>query len=271
MVRILKFMLIVTVFSAPALTPAGVAHAQAQEAYEAFVEATKLAGAGAISRSIPRFEKAIELAPGQYPQAYFNLGEVYKAKKECRKAALVYQAYALYAGTEDAQKEAGRAMAPCKRADWGELVLTLEPEGARASVGGYLFPAGTNPKLTLPRGTYEIEVTAVDHHPAKTEIELSEGETDETIRLKEMEFSGKVRVDVEKGATVRIFEGPSDQTSVVAEFRAPGAEVEVSEGRHFIEVELDGYDRWIRNVSVRRDETSEVKVTLTPSKPQELR
>jgi len=50
----------------------------------------------------------------------------------------------------------------------------------------------------------------------------------------------------------------------------PGEEIEVLEGRHFVEVTQDGFDRWIRNVSVRRDDTSEVKVSLTPSRPDEL-
>src|SRR5690554_8126667 len=55
-----------------------------------FERANRLASAGALTRSIPHYKKVLEAAPGRYIQAYFNLGEVYRLKGECREAVLLF-------------------------------------------------------------------------------------------------------------------------------------------------------------------------------------
>lgn len=245
--------------------------AQVDEAYEQLQQANKLASAGAISRSIPVFKKAIELAPGQIPQAYFNLAEVYRARGSCEDAALPYRAYAVYAGTSEAQKEVARAMRRCNTTGWQTLTLQLKPEGARAKIAGYLWPAKKQVTVLLPRGEYKIAVEAVDHHPDEFTIELADEDVTRSVELEKMKFKGKIQVNAPEGSRIRIFAGPSDKTEIVADEAKPGEAVEVSEGRHFVEVTRDGFERWIRNVSVKRDETSEVKVAMTPLKPSEIR
>ncbi|MFW5968655.1 MAG: hypothetical protein ACOCV2_14110, partial [Persicimonas sp.] len=58
-----------------------------------YSEANRLASAGAITRSIPHYKKVLRAAPTQYPRAYYNLAEVFRAKDECSEAVLLYRAY----------------------------------------------------------------------------------------------------------------------------------------------------------------------------------
>ncbi len=264
MVALVGFLSVV-VFS-PALSAQSV-----DEAFEQLEKANRLASAGAISRSIPHYKKAIELAPGQIPQAYFNLAEVYRAKGSCNDAVIPYRAYAAYSETPNAKQEVEKALRACNTSSWKTLTLRLEPEGARAKIGGYLWPARDQVKLRLPQGAYKIEVQAVDHHPQNLEVELGEDDVSRAVSLEKMKFKGKIVVEAPEGAKIRIFAGPSDKTDVVVDGATPGKAVEILEGRHFVEVTQEGFDRWIRNVSVRRDDTSTVRVRLTPSKPTELR
>lgn len=252
------------------------AWAQSGEAYDAITKANELARAGAISRSIPFYEKGIKLDPKGYTLAYFNLAEVWRAKGRDNKAAFFYTLYTLHGSDETTLKQAKQALSELKSEKWGTLAVTGTPtEEVTITVDGYLLAEGEDvDEIALPAGTYEVEVSAIDHIATKEKVEISEGEAEAfTYGLEKMTFFGTIQVKASKeGATIKIYAGPSDKTRVVHETKAPMNEpIKIEEGRHFVEVTAPDHKRWIRNVTVARDGEVVVDATLSKSLPPEIR
>ena len=265
----------VTVCIALGLT-AGAAPALAQdEAAVAFDTANKLAAKGKLSEAVPYYKKVLELAPQAHPLAYFNLAEVQKVRGKCDEALLMFQLYASLRSTSEARDEVRPGVAKCKGERLPKLGIKASAEQpAKVRINGFLASVdGVFGPAPLPPGEYVVEIEAVDHHPVSEKITLdADGATLEKT-LEKMLFSGKILVESSvSGARIRIFEGPNDKTKVLFDLRAPMHEgVEVPEGRHFVEVTAIGCDRWIRNVAVGRDDLSVVRVSLSKSRPPELK
>lgn len=244
------------------------------EASEALETANGLASKGKLAEAVPYYKKSLELDPTGHPLAYLNLAEVQKVRGNCREAVLMYQLYAGIRDTEEARKEADAGVKRCKGDGWPKLeVRTTTDLGAKVKING--FVAGTDGKFgpaSLPPGDYLVQVEAIDHHPSSQSVRLDAEDAKLEVSLEKMTFKGKILVQTAvPGARIRIFEGPSDKTKQLYDMRSPMKEgVEVMEGRHFVEVTANGYDRWIRNVSVGRDDVAVVKVELSREKPPEL-
>ncbi len=249
------------------------ASAQPEVADAALRQANEHAAAGKLSAAIPKYEEALEADPGANPLAYYNLGEVYRASGDCKNAVRMFQFYASVAGTESARKDADKGIKQCGGADFPTLAVQVAPDDARVTINGFLVSNGSLSPTALPRGKYVVEVEATDHEPFRQTIQLRTDDQSLDVELTELTFHGKIRVETDvEGAKVRIFAGPSDDTKLLRETTTPMKEgVKVEEGRHFVEVTADGYERWIRNVSVIRDDETVVSVKLTRSIPEEIR
>lgn len=245
-----------------------------------FQRANRLASAGAITRSIPHYEKVLKAAPDKYPQAYFNLAEVYRFKDMCKKAVLLYQAYARLAPKDESDAAAGvRQCVAGKGKKTGTLSVSAEPEAVtRVRVDGYVVGrSGEVDKLELLPGSYEVEVSADDHIAQRKSVEI-EAEKTETIEL-ELEkklFYGTVDIAVnQKGATIKLtprqLDSPKASDEVV-ELSSPMDEPKkLATGKYFLEVTAPDYDRWIRNIYVKEDETTSVDVRLSEALPEAIR
>ncbi len=249
------------------------AFGQAEEAYEELLKANKYASRGAISRSIKHYEKVLELSPQTYPLAYFNLAEVYRAKGECEKAVMLYGLFAQIVADEGEKKEAKKAQQACSK-ELKTVTVSGKPEATTIKLNGYFWVSDQLPQpIQLMTGRYKLSFEAVDHLPDEQTIDVSDADLPVSFDLKKQTFFGEIIVgDIGiKGAKVRVFEGPSDKTKVLHEGELPMKEaIKVKEGKHFVEVVAPEHNRWIRNVTVGRDEKSEVKPKLTRSRPSEL-
>ena len=239
-------------------------------------KANKLASRGRLAQAVPHYEKAIRLDPIGRQLAYYNVAEVLRAQEKCDKAVPYFQYYAHVTATEDARAEANKGIEACKANEWPKLKVTVEPKvDASITINGILAsPNGDFGPAAMPEGEYRLKLEAVDHHPQNRTVKLRGEDATVEVKLEKMTFFGTVRVNVQPPkaeAEIRIFEGPSDETDVIATAKSPMAEaVKVREGRHFVEVTAPGYERWIRNVNVGRDDEVVVDVNLTRSKPKEL-
>lgn len=274
MKRLAKFSSLVALVAT--LAWAGTASAQGSEAYQAINKANDLAREGAITRSIPFYEKGLKLQPLGYTLAYFNLAEVWRAKGRDSRAAFFYTLYLQHGDDETTLKQARQALSELRSDSWGQLTVTGTPTDAvTIKIDGYLLAKGKEVEsLELPSGSYDISVDAVDHIGIKEEVEIESGEVSPlTYGLEEMTFFGTLKVDVDvEGAQIKVHAGPSSETRVVHEATSPMKEsAKIEEGRHFVEITAPGYRRWIRNVSVSRDSESVVEATLTKALPAEIR
>lgn len=245
-----------------------------------FARANRLASAGAITRSIPHYEKVLAAAPDKFPQAYFNLAEVYRFKKKCRKSVILYNAYMRFEQQAQNVADAKKAMAQCTNGKkTGTLSLAVEPKaGAIVTVDGYVMGRGSDvDKIEVLPGEYEVGARLEDYLPQTATVEVAaDKDASHAFELEKKLFYGELKIAVDqKGATIKIepkkLESPRAKSATIEETSPMEKPHKLATGKYFIEVTKPGYDRWIRNVTVRKDDTTSVDVTMSEALPEAIR
>lgn len=260
---------------------------EAESSFDAEAHFRRAAGAvdrGSYDVAIRLYQEILKEAPGEHPRAHYNLGSVYRAKRELSDALFHFQAY-LHTGddpgtTEKAKRGVERSIAQGWNKRVAHLSVDIEPESAAAVyINGYLFATGTDLKeVRLHSGDYEIWGTATDYletEPQTVSLEM-QGKASVELRPKRKIFTGKVRVSVDpKDAQVRL--KPRSLTTERAEQETvqtttPMSEpVELVTGEYLLEVTKDDYHRWVRYIDVERDETEQIDVKMSKKLPEEIR
>lgn len=257
-----------------------VGFAEAQEKsnidpYREFVQANKLASAGALTRSIPHYENVLRVAGDRYPLAHFNLAEVLRHKKECAQATVLYRAYLAQGKEEDVLKEADSAIRDCKGgAKWSKLTVRTTPEEATIRMNGYVIGRGKAlDNVVFAPGEYVIEVEMEDHHSRSEKITLVEDEAFAVdIALKAQTFHGSVQLKVEQSdVTIRLHPREQESTEVIEIQGGMTGPLRLVSGKYFVEVIKPDHHRWIRNIEVGRDVNTEISVNLKRELPSEIR
>lgn len=244
-----------------------------------FQTANRLASAGALSRSIPHYEKVLEAAPERFIQAYFNLAEVHRHKGECRKAVLMYGIYMNMETDESNLSDAKKNRETClKGRTSGVLSVEVAPDYATIEIDGFRASGGEKiEKLRLINGAYTVKVRADEHNTETLKLDVADGKPIErTISLEKQLFFGTLKINVNKPhATVKIepkkLDSKKGSTDVLSLKTPLGSPLKIATGKYFIEVTLENNKRWIRNVEVLRDEEAEVDVSLRPAVPEAIR
>ncbi len=245
-----------------------------------FARANRLASAGAITRSIPHYQKVLEAEPDRYPQAYFNLAEVYRFKKECGKAVVLYNAYMGVEKTVGNVADAKKGIAQCTAGKkTGTLTLSAEPKDkVQVTIDGYVISRGGDiPKLTLLPGEYTVAATAKEHLPQSDKLTVKAGaDVKHAFTLEKKLFYGQLAIDVDqKGATIKIeakkLDSPRAASDAITLTSPMAKPKKLATGKYFIEVTKPDYNRWIRNVSVHRDDTTQVDVNMSHALPKAIR
>ncbi len=243
--------------------------------YREFVQANRLASAGALTRSIPHYENVIRLAGDRYPLAHFNLAEVLRQKKECARATVLYRAYIAQGKEEDVLKEAEVGIRECKGATpWPKLTVQTKPADATIRIDGYVVARGANlENVAFAPGEYVIEIERTDHLPRKETITLTEAEPLVLdIALTAQTFYGTVQFKVEQSdVTIRLHPREQESTEVIEIREEMTSPLRVVSGKYFVEIIKPDHQRWIRNVDVGRDANTEISVNLRRELPAEIR
>ena len=245
-----------------------------------FARANRLASAGAITRSIPHYEKVLRAAPDKYPLAYFNLAEVYRFKEECAKSLLLYQAFMAMDRDVQNQSEAKAGIAKCTQGKkTGTLTVTASPQDiVRLQVDGYVVSRnGKLDEFELLPGDYTVRASAKEHTPKTEQVTIEEGKAAKAeFELVEKLFHGTVEVIVDqKGATIALTpkeldspRAPDKKVTLTSPMKEPH---KLPTGKYFLEVTKDDYNRWIRNIYVKRDEKTVVDVRMSEALPEAIR
>ncbi|WP_230467489.1 hypothetical protein [Lujinxingia vulgaris] len=295
--RIARVMSIAVMASTVALN-AGAQETPSSNPIEALQRANRLAMAGAWTRSVPHYEAAILKAGQNFPIAYFNFAEVLRAKKQCERAVLFYQAYLDRGDAQDVIEESRQAVQSCidggaelvyegqepEMAEgeprWVEVTLVARdvPRGQIDIDGFPMFFSGEERKIWMRSGRYDVKAKLADHEPLHTEIVIGDAAEQRVELLAEpMLFTGSLKVMVDRpGARVRVepreLDAPKRADVEAFEVVTPWEEArELPTGTYFVEVTLDDYHRWIRNVEIERDRPSEVNVRLRRMLPEAIR
>lgn len=245
-----------------------------------FARANRLASAGAVTRSIPHYEKVLMAAPDQYPQAHYNLAEVYRFKKNCRKAVLLYNAYLTFEQGEQNRADAKKGISQCSKGEkTGTLTVAIDPDiDSEVRVEGYVLGRdGGVEKAVLLAGEYSVEARATDHISDQETVEIADGKEQKLDFDLEMKlFQGTVRVNVsEEGANIKLepkrLDSPKASTEVITLTSPMDKPQKLATGKYFLEVTKSGYDRWIRNIDIKRDKETGVEVNMSKALPEAIR
>lgn len=245
--------------------------------------ANRLAGRGALTRSISHYEKVLRAAAQRHPSAHFNLGEVLKANEEFGRALLHYQAYLSMGDNEGTKSKARDQIDQLEARVWDKklavLSVDIEPE-QQATVRIDGFPVARNQDLEdfeLVAGEYDVSAEIVDHKAISKTVEL-EHEGDQSIELKPRvkTFYGKLLVDVDReGAEIRVKpetldapREPNKGASVTSPVESP---IELETGKWLVEATKEGYHKWVRYVQIQREKKRRVDIELQKKLPEEIR
>ncbi len=248
-----------------------------------FDRANRLAGRGALTRSISAYEKVIEHGWEKYPSAHYNFAEVLKAKEEYGRALLHYQAYVRLGESAGTKDDARRGLEQVEKRlpdkKLARLSVEIEPEAeSTIAVDGVVVAQDESvDELTLLAGEYEVRADAVDHRPATKKVTLErEGSASVTLELTKRTFFGGANVSVdEPEATVKFhpeeLEAPGGPDEPVVRESPLEEAVELQTGKWLLEVTKPEYRRWVRYIQIKRDKEKSVEVTLEKKLPEEIR
>jgi tetratricopeptide (TPR) repeat protein len=245
-------------------------------AYAMMFRANQLANAGSYTRAVPLYVEVLKREPESNSIAHFNLAEINKARGRCVAAAFHYQAYLLTGRDADSLRMARSGLKECLRPDAPTLEVRVEQPGAEVRVNGFLLSRGPLAPTQFPAGIYQVEVTATDHNTQSGEVNIKREAGVFVASLEKLTFFGELEIKVEQpGASIKIVPRELDKPDSTAPEKAGTspmkAPVKLATGNYFIEVNLDGYNRWVRNVRVSRDATNQVEVKLNKALPEEIR
>lgn len=245
--------------------------------------ANSLAGQGRLTQSIRHYEKVLKHAAERHPSAHYNLAEVLKAKEDFDRALIHYQAYLLMGNKSGTKSKSERGIETLKARVWNKklakLSVDIEPE-KQATIAIDGMPVARNQDLEefeLVAGDYEVSAEIVDHEPISKTVEL-EHEEEESIELQPTKktFFGKVKVDVDQDeAEVELkpedLDAPREPNEGAKTTSPVESPIELETGKWLLEVEKEGFHRWVRYVDVKRDQTTTVDVNMEKKLPEEIR
>lgn len=253
------------------------------DARAALDRANQLAGGGALTRSVPHFEKAIRAGYREHPAAHFNLAGVLKAKENWSRALFHYQAYLRLGKDANTKSKAERGIESVKARIWNEKIATLNVEvepTAGATILVDDFPVETNRNLEgfeLVAGKYEVGVDVEDHKPEKKRVELGHGES-KTVRFEPTKrtFFGTLRIEAsEENADVSLkpksLDAPNAPDEPIHTTTPVEESIRLATGKWRLELKKKGFHKWVRHVDIRRDKAKTVNVEMSKQLPEEIR
>ncbi len=135
---------------------------------------------------------------------------------------------------------------------------------------------GFSGQADAEKTSYEISVTATDFMSNTFELTAPAGEAIErSVTLERMTFYGTLAISVDvEGSSVKLTPKTMDKpTETPAPFTGTSPltkELKLPTGKYLLEVNREGYDRWIRHVYVTKENAASVTVSLVKSLPPEI-
>ncbi len=259
---------------AGAAPPAKKAKASAQADGEA---GERFYGLGVRYTRSGKYERALEMFLKALPSRrhgsdiYYNLVAVAEPLKRWDLVNLYALGFLYHEpDTKDAKviaRKRAKAVRAARRAGAkapSAVHLAIEPADAEVWVNG--VPVGHTGKATVPLlpGRYEIHVELEDYLPWDKEIEVP--------GIEPVEVTGQVE-RMKLYGSLQVFPSPKDGVEVFVDEKSVGktpmGPVKLLVGRHLIRFALPGWDRWVRYVTIERDQTFELRPVLekTPGAP----
>jgi hypothetical protein len=235
-----------------------------------FEKAQGLAERQETREAYETYRRLIDVAPKAYPTALYVASSLALELGKCGDAVLLFRGYSKLREQADSL-ESPTGLTDCKdRLEQGQVKVRVKPK-RRVELfvdGVFLVKTRKRPTLQIPTGTRSVRVETEGFESAQSDVTVEEDD-DITVQfqLQEADNSGALRLDVnESGATVRI--APRDLANEDTPIRpivreTPiGRPIELTPGAYFLEIEKEGFKRWIRNLNIGTNQKKELNVQL---------
>lgn len=238
--------------------------AGADEYFDNLKKGAKYTRAGNHPRALEAFKAAV-VSDNTQLDGYFNAGNVARHLKVCRDVLLYFRGFTyLSPGTpDDAIAKAG--IKECaNRPGVGTLTLRSDPSGMEVIMDGAIVGKTPIVEERFGEGTYTISLTCrcPDYEDFSREITVDPvTPAIVDVQLTKKVTFGKLKIISEPAEGVTVFVNDKEVG------KTPLEPLDLETKKHFIRLQKDGYDSWIRNVEVQRDRTVNVVATLEPLVP----
>lgn len=258
---------------------------QAQAALEAeadrlLVEGQKLVRRRKYVQALAILHKRIGILSEPTIDDHYNILQLAVASKSCKMIVLHAYAYEFLDSEDpDLPEMIGHRERCQKRAPSYPVKIDAAPEASAIFLDGVRVGDSPIDNLVLMSGRYQLKAEMEDYitHDAEIKV-LQDSPKDFSPRLKKKIYYGNVSItSVPTGATVRISEAPCvdkkgdcpgplccGKTSRASRRvgKTPFGPLRMRVGKHYVELRKDGYERFLRNVSIDRDQTYEFEAEL---------
>jgi hypothetical protein len=232
-----------------------------EESYSSLAQkATKQAQKRDYAGAYKIFKKALFLDNKQV-DLYYNLSMIGAGIKSCSDAVIYMTAY-LYLTSQGAEaKEIRSRKESCEKLlkNPGTLTITSEPAGIEITLDNALVGKTPITGLTLEKGNYKISLRHLDWEDIDMNVTVTEkNETRAALPLVKRKAFGQLEIAVTPPDGVKIFldDKPAGETPLKDKF------ITLETKEYLLKLVKDGYDQWVRYVTINRDKVTKVEVTL---------
>ncbi|MBM4388589.1 MAG: PEGA domain-containing protein [Deltaproteobacteria bacterium] len=205
------------------------------------------------------FKKALE-DNNMNIDLYFNLGQLAVALKKCDEAVIFYSAFLYLSPNSVDAKDASAKISNCEKSlkNAGTISLDSEPQGVEVFINGAIVGKTPIKAKKLAAGTYRVEIDHPDYEFVGHKVKVESGKDAAlTEKLSKKKAFGYLVVTTMPEAGVNIF--LDDQSYGTSPMKEP---LKLETGRYLLKLEMEGYDRWVRYVTIDREKTVKVEAEL---------
>ncbi|MFT7581908.1 MAG: hypothetical protein ACI9MR_003589 [Myxococcota bacterium] len=241
------------------------AQLKADREYDQGVRATRMRRP---KQAIRHFEKALSMR-NQSSDIFYNLVQVADAAKDWKRVATYATGFLhIEDGTNDAREIIAKRRNALRKLERSGIkpvtyVFDFGKEGWEVFVDD--VPLSTNKVTEVPLlpGSHAVSVRQYDHHPWTQTLEVEPGATPQNLTgaLEKMVYKGKLEIATTPAEGVAVF---VDDKLVG---KTPMKPLELATLRYLVRFEKDGYDSWVRYVTIEKDKTQTLKPALEKSPP----
>ena len=250
------------------------------EAERLLVEGQKLVRRRKYAQALGILHKRVALLPEPTIDDHYNILQLAVASKDCKMIVLHAYAYGFLDPEDpDLPEMIGHRERCQTRSPSFSIRVDAAPEASAVFLNGVRVGDSPVENLVLMPGRYRLKVEMEDYVTHDVEIKVLQDSPKEfSPRLKKKVYFGNVMITSQpSGAVVRISErpcvdkkgdcpGPLCCARVSRASRkvgkTPFGPLRMKVGKHYVELRKEGYDRFVRNVEVERDQTYEFEAEL---------
>lgn len=213
---------------------------------------------GSLQKALQIYKKAQKQNPLNV-DVYYNLSAVTYELKLCSDFILYTSAFLYLTADTSENKKMESKMLQCGKnlKKGGILKLNTAPEGVEVWINGIITGKSPLKELHLDEGKYLVETIHPDFEDEHQKVELKSGEEKSIVlELKKKITYGYLELKIHPPDGVKVY--LNDELIGTTPFEIKKLESK----KYLLKLEKDGYDNWVRYITIEREKTYKVEATM---------